>query len=133
MAQAFLRNVTHLLLWGEHPVRGRPLASHRDLVGALGRPSNLWPDRQICRREIIACCEHRLTSHSCQRIHGAIAEIELRPVAHSFAKATKSRNRQPGLDFIEGDHLAHQFVYKLVEQNQRSLAIPCPKNDAGLE
>src|ERR1017187_3908421 len=48
-----------------------------------------------------------LPQKSCQRVHGAISEIDLRPVSHSFSKASKRRNDPPRLDFIKRHYLGH--------------------------
>jgi hypothetical protein len=81
-------------------------------------------DAQIRCREIIARRQHRLTSKSRQRIHGAISEIELRPVSHSFSKSSKRCNGQPRLDFIKWNHLAHQLVYQLVQPESGVKILP---------
>jgi hypothetical protein len=45
-----------------------------------------------------------------QSVHGTVSEVELRPVARSFSKSSKSGDRQSRLGFIKRNDFAYQFV-----------------------
>jgi len=88
---------------------------------------------EIRRREIIACCQNRLTARHCESVHSAIAEVELCPVTHAFSKASECRDCQPCLDFIEGNDYDFQFIYELIQQGKRRLTQTPVKYYACLE
>jgi hypothetical protein len=90
-------------------------------------------DSQIRSREIVTCCQNGFASKFRQRIDGAIAEVELGPMAHSLSKAPKGCDGQTRLDGIKRYHLASQFLDQLVQDWNDGGAAPCPKNRPGFQ
>jgi hypothetical protein len=89
-----------------------------------------WDNGEVGGPKVAAGCKHWFAAKGCQRVYGAVAEVELSSMALAFSKTSERANGCFGLNGVKGNDFAVKVFNQPVQTGQGLRSKSSDKDDA---